>query len=134
MEDVLAVYELPYDPARPVIVMDEKPYQLLGDAREPPPMTAGHPRRADSEYVWCGTCSIFIWAEPLRGWRRAEALQRCTRQDWAHQCETLLTVDYPDAEKIILVMGNLNTDTKQVDWQFTTNDARNKLRHLYPTL
>lgn len=206
MEDVLAVYERPYDPARPVIVMDEKPYQLLGETRDPIPMTRHNPKRVDSEYLRHGTCSIFIWAEPLRGWRRACALQRRTRVDWAHQCETLLTIDYPDAEKIILVMDNLNThsiaslyqafppdkafalaqrleihhtpkhgswlniaeielarltkqclqrripsleqlntelaawqhatntDTKQVDWQFTTKDARIKLRHLYPTL
>ena len=107
MEDVLTVYALPYDPARPMIVMDEKPLQLLGETREPIPMTTRHPRRDDSEYVRHGTCSIFIWAEPLKGWRRADALERRTRVDWAHQCDHLLTVDYPDAEKIILVMDNL---------------------------
>ena len=109
MEDVLGQYAVAYDPMRPLIVMDEKPLQLLGEAREPIPMTTTHPRREDSEYVRCGTCSIFLWAEPLKGWRRADALEHRTRLDWAHQCEHLLTVDYPDAETIILVMDNLNT-------------------------
>lgn len=204
MEDVLAVYARPYDPARPVVVMDEKPLQLLDDARPGTPATPGQVAREDSEYVRCGTCSIFVWAEPLRGWRRAYAEPTRTRVDWAHGIEHLLTVDYPDAQQIVLVMDNLNThaiaslyeafspekayalaarleihhtpkhgswlniaeielscltkqylgrripeldhlndelaawtiatnnDERQVDSRFTTNDARIKLRHLYP--
>ena len=204
MEDVLAVYARPYDPARPVVCMDEKPYQLLGHARDPIPATPGHDLKEDSEYVRRGTCSIFCWVEPLAGWRRVDAQPQRTRTDWAHQTERLLTVDYPDAEKVVLVMDNLNTHTigslyeafdpakafalaqrleihhtpkhgswlniaeielsaltrqcldrrladlaklntelaawqqatntaqRQVDWQFTTEDARIKLRHLYP--
>jgi len=166
----------------------------------------GQAAREDSEYVRCGTCSIFVWAEPLRGWRRAYAEPTRTRVDWAHGVEHLLNVDYPDADKVVLVMDNLNThstaslyqafppekayalagrleihhtpkhgswlniaeielscltkqclgrriadldvlneeldawtratnaDERQVDWQFTTSDARIKLRHLYPVL
>jgi len=184
--------------------MDEKPYQLLDHARDPIPAAPGRDLREDSEYVRHGTCSIFVWVEPLAGWRRVEALQRRTRLDWAAQVKQMLTVDYPDAEQVVLVMDNLNTHNsaslyeafepaeafalaqrleihhtpkhgswlniaeielsaltgqclnrrisdlgvlnaelaawqtatnagqRQVDWQFTTDDARIKLRHLYP--
>lgn len=104
MEDVLAVYARPYDPARPVVCMDEKPYQLLGHARDPIPATPGQDLKQDSEYVRRGTCSIFCWVEPLAGWRRVDAQPQRTRTDWAHQAERLLTLDYPDAEKVVLVM------------------------------
>jgi hypothetical protein len=206
MEDVLAVYARPYDPTRPVVCMDEKPYQLLGQVREPIPARPGHDAHEDSEYVRYGTCSIFVWVEPLRGWRRVHALSQRTRIDWATQVKELLTVDYPDAETVVLVMDNLNThttaslyeafepreafalaqrleihhtpkhgswlniaeielsaltrqcldrridnldtlnteltawqhatnaDQRQARWQFTTDDARVKLRHLYPKI
>ena len=186
---------------------DEKPYQLLGHARDPIPAApgpAGHDRKEDSEYVRHGTCSIFVWAEPLAGRRRVVARNRRTRIDWAHEVEHLLTIDYPDAQRVVLVMDNLNThtlgslyeafepakaralaqrleihytpkhgswlnvaeielsaltrqcldrriddldvlnteltawqdavnaDQRQVNWHFTTSDARTRLRHLYP--
>ncbi len=204
MEDVLSVYARIYDPRRPVVCMDEKPYQLLAHARDPIGAAPGRDLREDSEYVRHGTCSIFVWVEPLAGWRRVEALKRRTRLDWAGQVKAMLTVDYPDADAVVLVMDNLNThgiaslyeafepaeafalaqrleihhtpkhgswlniaeielsaltrqcldrrisdlsvlntelaawqvatnaDQRQVDWQFTTEDARIKLRHLYP--
>jgi hypothetical protein len=204
MEDVLAVYARPYDPDRPVVCMDEKPYQLLAHARDPIPATPGHDRKEDSEYVRHGTCCIFCWVEPLAGWRRVDAQPRRTMRDWAAQVRHLLTVAYPDATTVVLVMDNLNTHgigslyeafapaeafalaqrleihhtpkhgswlnvaeielsaltrqcldrriddltvlntelaawqtatnttQRQVDWQFTTDDARIKLRHLYP--
>ncbi|MDH6630408.1 hypothetical protein M2271_008268 [Streptomyces sp. LBL] len=109
MEDVLAVYAWPYDPARPVVCMDEKPYQLLADTRDPLPARPGHDACQDSEYIRCGRSSIFVWVEPLRGWRRVQALSRRTRTDWAGQVRQLLSVDYPDAEAVVLVMDNLNT-------------------------
>src|SRR5205807_5419982 len=65
--------------------------------------------REDSEYVRHGTCSIFCWVEPLRGWRRVQARPQRTKVDWAHQVEHLLSLDYPGAEKVVLVMDNLNT-------------------------
>ena len=111
MEDVLAVYARGYSRCRPVVCMDEKPYQLLAHARTPIPAGPGHDRKEDSEYVRHGTCSIFCWVEPLRGWRRVDAQPRRTRVDWAKQVERLLTVDYPEAEKVVLVMDNLNTHT-----------------------
>ena len=109
MEDVLAVYARPYDPRRPVVCMDEKPYQLLGQVRDPVPAEPGHDRKEDSEYVRHGTCSIFVWVEPLRGWRRVDAQPHRTKIDWARQVQHLLTHDYPDAETVVLVMDNLNT-------------------------
>ena len=111
MEDVLEVYARPHDPKAPVVCMDEKPHQLLGHARDPIPATPGHDRREDSEYTRCGTCSIFVWAEPLAGRRRVIARQQRTRIDWAHEVDHLLNVDYPDVERVALVMDNLNTHT-----------------------
>lgn len=111
MEDVLEVYARPHDPARPVVCMDEKPYQLLAHAREPIPAAPGRDRKEDCEYVRHGTCSIFVWGEPLAGRRRVIARDRRTRLDWAHEVERLLTDDYPDAEEVVLVMDNLNTHT-----------------------
>jgi hypothetical protein len=204
MEDVLAVYARPYDVCRPVVCMDEKPYQLLGEVRDPVAAVPGRDRREDSDYLRRGTCSVFVWVEPLRGWRHVDAQPQRTRIDWARQVARLLTHDYPDAETVVLVMDNLNThdigslyeafepatafalaqrleihhtpkhgswlniaeielsaltrqcldrriadldtlntelaawqnqtnaDQRQVDWHFTTADARTKLRHLYP--
>ena len=207
MEDVLAVYSRPYDEQCPVVCMDEKPLQLLAEVQEPIKMKPGTAERYDCEYVRNGTCSIFLFTEPLNGWRSATALERRTRADWANQIKWLLTEVYPDVEKMVLVMDNLNThdaaslyDTfppeeafalrqrleihytpkhgswlniaeielsalsrqclanrrivnldilntelsawaqdrndkqKGVDWHFTTDDARTKLKRLYPTV
>jgi len=109
MEDVLAVYERPYDAECPVVCMDEKPYQLLDEVRQPIPMKCGSIRHEDSEYVRHGTCSIFIFTEPLRGYRRVDVQERRTRVDWAEQVRILLEEDYPNAPKVCLVMDNLNT-------------------------
>ena len=89
--------------------MDEKPYQLLGEVREPIPAEPGKVKRVDNEYKREGTCSIFIYTEPLAGWRYAEAFKRRTKVDWAHTVKWVLDNQYPDAEKVILVMDNLNT-------------------------
>jgi hypothetical protein len=109
MEDVLAVYARPYDEACPVVCMDEKPYQLLDHVREPLPVKPGHTEKVDNEYRRNGTCSIFMVAEPPAGWRHTEALLRRTKQDWAKQIKWLLDTQYPAAQKVILVMDNLNT-------------------------
>ena len=93
MEDVLGVYARPYDPGFPVVVMDEKPLQLLADARPGTQATPGRVAREDSEYIRRGTCSIFVWAEPLRGWRRAYAETTRTRIDWTHGIDQLLTLN-----------------------------------------
>ena len=207
MENVLEVYTRPFNPDIPVICMDEKPYQLLGEAREPLPMRPGSPEKVDNEYVRNGTCSIFLFTEPLGGWRHTLALERRTKCDWARQIKWLLDVCYPDAQKVVCVWDNLNTHTigslyeefapaeafrlaqrleihytpkhgswlniaevelsvmsaqclgerrisdmavlnaelaawhthrnasqKGIDWQFTTADARTKLKRLYPVV
>ena len=206
MEDVLAVYARGHDRNIPVVCMDEKPYQLLDHARAPIPAAPGQDLKEDSEYVRHGTCSIFVWVQPLAGRRRVIARPQRTRIDWAHEVDQLLTCDYPAAEKIVLVMDNLNThsigslyeafeptkahalaqrleihhtpkhgswlniaeielsaltrqcldrrisdldtlnteltawqdatntDQRQVNWHFTTSDARTRLRHLPPEI
>lgn len=204
MEDVLDLYTQPYNQNCPVICMDEKPYQLTDDKRKPIPMKPMKPERRDSEYIRRGTCSIFIFTEPLAGWRHQSVRSRRTKVDWAHEIRELLEVHYPNVPKVRLVMDNLNTHTisslyeafdpetaralakrleihytpkhgswlniaeielsvmtsqclgrrigkietlarelsawernrnqiqKGVDWQFTTDDARIKLKRLYP--
>ena len=204
MEDVLEVYRRPYGPRYPVICMDEASKQLVAEVRQPLPPEPGQPLRYDCEYERRGTCNIFMFCEPLRGWRCVRVTQRRTRVDWAFALQTLLDEQYQDAERIVLVMDNLNTHSpcsfyeafapkearrlterleihytpkhgswlniaecefsvlgrqclarriddgqrladeiaawerdrnvtaNQVNWQFTTDDARIKLRRLYP--
>ena len=207
MEDILEVYSRPYDEKYPVVCMDEKPVQLLAEARNGITSQSTGIRYQDNEYVRNGTCSIFLFTEPLAGWRSTEAKEQRTRIDWAESIKWLLDVQYPDAEQVILVCDNLNThkiaslyeafppdealrlakrleihhtpkhgswldiaeielsalgnqclskrrisnvkelneelsawnterNTAQrgVNWQFTTADARIKLKHLYPIL
>ncbi|MHB1421549.1 MAG: IS630 family transposase [Bacillota bacterium] len=205
MEDVLAVYARPYNPKYPVVCMDEKPFQLLDEILSPIPMSkTNHKEKFDCEYVRKGSCAIFMFTEPLGGWRRSIALPQRISEDWAVQIKWL-NEQYLHADKIVLLMDNLNThnisslykvfppeeafrlsqrleihytpkhgswlniaeielsaltiqclaerripsiDTlneelsawhakrnlsqKGVDWQFTTTDARVKLKHLYP--
>ncbi len=205
MEDVLAVYTRPYNPNYPVVCMDEKPFQLQDDIFSPIPMSkTNHKEKFDCEYVRKGSCAIFMFTEPLGGWRRSVALPQRTSEDWAEQIKRL-DQQYPHAEKIVLLMDNLNTHNisslykvfppeeafrlsqrleihytpkhgswlniaeielsaltmqclaerripsidalnnelsawhtrrnlsqKSIDWQFTTSDARIKLKFLYP--
>jgi hypothetical protein len=109
MEDILDVYEMPFDPLKPVVCMDEKPYQLLGEAREPLPMRQGSNQKIDSEYTREGTCSIFVFTEPLGGVRHVSVQNQRTSIDWANEIKYLVNVTYPNIEKIVLVMDNLNT-------------------------
>jgi hypothetical protein len=109
MENVLEVYRRPHDPARPVVCMDEKPKQLIRETRTPVPGAPGRPARVDYEYERNGTASVFLFVDPLRGWRRVEATERRTRVDWARQVKHLVDRDYPQARTITLVMDNLNT-------------------------
>jgi hypothetical protein len=111
MEDVLDIYQQPYDESLPVIRMDEKPHQLLGEVREPIPMEPGEPERQDGEYIRNGTCSIFVFTEPLAGWRHVSVSDRRTRIAWANQVRELLEIYYPYVPKVRLVMDNLNTHT-----------------------
>lgn len=109
MEDVLEVYTRPYDEDFPVVCMDEKPYQLLDEVRNPIPMKPGDVKKLDNEYKRNGTCSIFVFTEPLVGWRHTCARERRTKKDWAEQVRVLLDEHYPDVPKVCLVMDNLNT-------------------------
>ena len=206
MEDVLEVYRRPYDPAFPVVCMDEQPTQLIRETRLKRPVEPGRPERVDYEYERNGTAANFLFTEPLGGWRKVNVRERRTRRDWAQEIRGLLDVDYPDAQRVVLVCDNLNThtpgslyeafepaearrlaerleihytpkhgswlniaeielsvftrqcldrripdvsalrsetmhwyirrntDQKSVDWQFTTDTARIKLKRLYPQI
>ena len=206
MKDVLAVYSRPYDAARPVLCMDETSKQLIGEVRSKIPVAPGQTERWEHEYVRNGVAQVFLEVEPLAGRRHVEATQRRTRKDWARWIRGMLEDRYPQAERVVLVLDNLNThaiaslyeayppdqartlaerleihftpkhgswlniaeielsvlcgqclnrripdlpttheeiaawlqdrNTRQskVDWQFTTADARTKLKHLYPKL
>jgi len=206
MEDVLEVYKMPYDPARPVVCMDEQPTQLIKETRRKIGAAPGRPERVDYEYERGGTATNFMFTEPLGSWRKVNVRERKTALDWAREIKKLLDEDYPEAGRVILVCDNLNTHkvaslyeafepqearrlaermeihytpkhgswlnvaeielsvfTKQcldrripdiatlreearawhlernagqksVDWQFTTEDARIKLKRLYPQI
>jgi nitroreductase len=206
MEDVLEVYHRPYDPARPVVCLDECSKQLIGETRQPVPMAPGQPARIDYEYVRNGTANLFLLNEPLAGWRYVEVTDRRTAVDFAAVLRFLADEIHPEAEKVVLVMDNLNTHklaslyqafgpdearrlwerfevhhtpkhgswlnmaeielsvlarqclgqrfadrasldeavtawqverngrSVEIDWQFTTADARIRLKHLYPSI
>lgn len=206
MEDVLEVYQRPYDPKRPVVCMDELSKQTIKETRQPIPTSSGSVEKYDTEYERNGVSNIFLYIEPLRGTFITNVTDQRTKPDWAHTVKALIDKHYPDAEKIVLVMDNLNTHTgaslyetfepeearrllnkleihytpkhgswlniaeiglsllsrqclhrripdqaalicevgawtsktnaaeKNIDWQFTSADARIKLKRLYPTL
>ncbi len=204
MEDVLDVYTRPYDPRRPQVCLDETSRQLLGEVRAPQPAGPGRAARHDPEYVRGGVANLFLLTEPLRGWRTVRVSAQRTRLDFAACIKELIDIHYPHAERIVLVLDQLNTHSpaslyaafppteakrladkleihhtpkhgswlnmaelelsvlqrqclrqrlpnraamerevmawvtrrntriKRIDWQFTTSDARLKLRRLYP--
>ncbi len=109
MEDVLEVYTQPYDPKRPQVCMDETSKQLLSDVRELLPAQPGHLKKVDYEYQREGVADLFMFFEPLVGKRFVHVTDQRTRKDWAHAMKTLADEVYPDAEKIVIVMDNLNT-------------------------
>ena len=112
MEDVLNVYSMPYDPDFPVLCMDEQPVQLLKETRNPIAATLNHPQRVDYEYERAGTASLFMFTEPLSGWRDVNARPQRTKVDWAIEMADLLDGRYADVKKVFLVCDNLNTHTK----------------------
>ena len=109
MEDVLEVYARPYDRNFPVVCMDESSVQLIGEVHAPIPAAPGHSELKDDEYVRKGVASIFMEVEPLGGKRKVKITERRTRIDWAHFIKEMLEERYADAEKVVLVMDNLNT-------------------------
>jgi hypothetical protein len=109
MEDVLTVYQRPYVPAHPVICMDETSKQLVSETRLPLPPEPSQPRREDYEYKRCGVANLFLFVEPLSGWREVQVTERRTRADWAEAMRVLADQHYPTAERITVVLDNLNT-------------------------
>lgn len=109
MEDVLDVYHRPYDESRPLVCLDEASKQLVGEVIEPIPAEPGRPQRYDYEYVRNGTANLFMISEPLLGWRAVKVTERRTAVDFAEVLRWLAEEIHPDAERIVLVMDNLNT-------------------------
>lgn len=131
MEEVLDTYAQPLDPRRPVLCMDEQPIQLLKETRLPIAATKHHPRRVDYEYERAGTASIFMFCQPLSGWREVSVRDRRTKIDWAQELERLLRTRYASAEKVILICDNLNTHTKGAFYEaFEPQKAREIVRRL----
>ena len=125
MEDVLETYAQPYDEHYPVLCMDEQPVQLLKETRQPIAATKDHPQRVDYEYERAGTASIFMFCEPLVGWREVSVRPQRTKVDWAQEMAALLRTRYRDAEKVILVCDNLNTHTRGAFYEaFPAEEAR----------
>lgn len=109
MEQVLDTYQATYDDKHPLICMDEASRQLLSDAFDPLPLKPGRAKRGDDKYERHGTCSLFMFCNPVGGWRRVGCRDSRTACDWAEEVRHLLEVDYPDAEWVTLVCDNLNT-------------------------
>jgi len=131
MEEVLETYEKPYDPACPVLCMDEQPVQLIKESRKPIEATTDHPKRVDYEYERAGTANIFMFTEPLSRWREATARQAKTKVDWAIEMARLLEGRYAACEKVILVCDNLNTHTKGAFYEtFEPERARQLVRRV----
>ena len=131
MEEVLDTYAAPYDSKHPVLCMDEQPVQLLKEKRVPIAGTKGHAKRVDYEYERAGTASLFLFCEPLVGWRFVSVRERRTKVDWALEVEELPRTRYAAAEKVILVCDNLNTHTKGAFYEaFGPEKARAIVRRL----
>jgi hypothetical protein len=109
MEDVLSVYARPYDPARPVVCLDETSRQVLSEVRPPQPALPRHPARHDPEYVRNGVAHVFLVTEPLQGWRAVTVSEQRTRLDFAACVKDLVDVHYPSAKRIVLVLDQVNT-------------------------
>jgi hypothetical protein len=131
MEDVLEVYTRPYDERFPQVCLDEKSKQLVGEVREPLGAGPGRGTRHDYEYERNGTANLFIVCEPLVGWRHLSVTERRTKIDWAHCVKELVDVHYPQAERIVVVMDNLNTHTPAALYEaFAPAEARRIARKL----
>ena len=131
MEEVLETYEKAYNPAIPVLCMDEQPVQLVKDVKVPIPATAEHGKRIDYEYERAGTTNIFMFTEPLAGWRNISVRDRKTKVDWALEMAQLLDGRYASCDKIVLVCDNLNTHTKGAFYEaFEPERARQYVRRI----
>jgi hypothetical protein len=125
MEDVLAVYTRPHDPARPLVCLDETSKQLVAETRAPMPVAPGLPARRDYEYKRNGTANLFMLFAPLEGWRHVKPTARRTAIDYAHVLKELSDVHFPGAETIVLVQDNLNTHAPSSLYEaFPPDEAR----------
>jgi hypothetical protein len=131
LENVLEVYHRLYDPDCPVVCMDELSKQLVGETRVPVAVAPGLPARFDYEYVRNGTANLFLFTEPLAGWRHVAVTDRRTAVDWAWQVRELLDVRYPTAKRVTLVSDNLNTHTQASLYEaFEPAEARRLMKRL----
>lgn len=131
MEEVLDTYARAYDPAHPVLCMDEQPVQLLKETRTPIPATARHGKRVDYEYERAGTATIFMFAEPLAGWRDVTVRPTKTKVDWAIEMARLLEGRYAGCEQVTVVCDNLNTHTRGAFYEaFEPERARQLVRRI----
>jgi hypothetical protein len=131
MEDVLDLYAEPYDPQRPQICFDESPVQLVSETRSPLPVRPGRIACYDYEYKREGTANLFLFVQPLLGWRQVNVTTRRTKQDFAQQMKLLVDVYFPDAILIRLVVDNLNTHTPAALYEtFAPEEARRITRKL----
>jgi hypothetical protein len=131
MEEVLDIYAMPYNPDRPVLCMDEQPVQLFKETRTPIPATAEHGKRVDYEYERAGTANIFMFTEPLAGWREVAVRETKRKVDWAVEMARILEGRYANCEKVILVCDNLNTHTKGAFYEvFEPERARRLVRRI----
>lgn len=131
MEGVLDIYAQPYDSTCPVLCMDEQPVQLQREVRTPIAATAKYPKRVDYEYERAGTASIFMFTEPLAGWREVSVRERRTKVDWATEIARLLDGRYADCKKIRLVCDQLNTHTKGAFYEvFEPQKARQLVQRI----
>ena len=131
MEEVLETYAQAYDPQQPVLCMDEQPVQLLKETRVPIEATREHGKRVDYEYERNGTASIFMFAEPLSGFRQATARERRTKADWAMEVAQMLDTRYADCAEVTLVCDNLNTHTKGAFYEaFEPDRARAYIKRI----
>lgn len=131
MEEVLEIYARPYDAAFPMVCMDEQPVQLLKETRNPIPASHDHARRVDYEYERAGTACVFMFAEPLSGWRHVSVRPHRTKADWALEMEALLRTRFGHAQQVTLVCDNLNTHTTGAFYEvFSPKKARSILARL----
>jgi len=131
MEEILDLYATPYDSRYPLVCFDESPYQLIGEVREPLPPRPGKRQCYDYQYRRNGTCNLFMFFAPQEGWRHVEVTERRTKPDFARCMQTLVDGYFPEAEKILVVLDNLNTHTPAALYEvFSPPEARRLMQRL----
>jgi hypothetical protein len=131
MEDLLDLYAEDFNPLRPVVCFDELPYQLVAETCLPLPLQPGKPLRYDYEYRRNGTCNLFMYFQPLIGWRHVEVTEQRTKRDFAYRMKDLVDLHFPQAEVIRLVLDNLNTHSPAALYEiFEPQEARRIVRKL----